>query len=967
MSGFGRGGGKGGHGRGSGGAGGIAALRRGMPPKKSQHQQHQHQQLSKSAGAAPRNDSSSSASALEESFQLVCAPQGPSQFAMMIRLTPGLLDELRRAEAEGAASSIKFASHPSGGHLLKVGHEEYKFSSAPEPGELCDVFEEQKAGEDGQGVLAAVGSVWRKIAVQRTLSASEKDRVKKRSVEAEQQLKSRKAILVDSSLMKAETAAPGDAAARRPPIKGKKEPPPKKRKVTPAVPSKEKNGPLLIAEPAVPPAARSPPLAATASAPPHSLPSVEKRALVEEITIGSASPAKAVPKEKEKEKEKTSAATTPEVHVKTTSAGGAAGGAVNMTELRNTIIALLTETPRGMKAIEKSLSEVMPQPDRRNIEKILKSIALYKAPGKYELKPGVQPESYTGPSPGSGSLPDATAVDSPESPAGAAESKADEFAKLPAAGVEVERIDIGEEDESPAKSPVLLEHKTNAIQEKDEEEGEVQPGGTPGDDANITVEPLEEPNPPKAAASSGSSSTSGSDSDSDSGSDSSSGSGSSGSSGSESSSSSDEEDENVDIVSDDDNHKPKAKAEKRSHKSKPASARPGSERKTPDELHRDKDSEDIDIVDADDSSKLNSIVERITETIPLEVDIIPCDGDSPEEALEVKSDVPELPAPTQSQSRPREDEKREKPVEPPVSKALEQNSRERASSRAHTDKKVEAPVPHTRDTTFEAAEARSSGPEAYPRTSSGPEAHPKHSGPETHPRPSGPPAKVDGRSKVSVRKSKDQPRDNEPRKELDTGARVEADRNEPRKEFDTGARVEADRNELWKEFDTGARIEADRKEFDTGARIEADRKEFDTGARVEADRRHSDPVPGGTSKDTDFFAPYEKAVSEVRGPIRSHEQYMEYCREYREKYPVYIRLNSCLEGDRGSFERLQRDIDIAKSANDKTRLAAIYQKVKQDYMHCRKRFKRMSKTFLLLHDELRTLKDRCKEYARQAL
>ncbi len=78
--------------------------------------------------------------------------------------------------------------------VIKVGSEEYKFSSAPEPGDLCDIYEEQQHGEDGNGVLKEAGSVWRKLSVLRILNASEKDRVKNRSKEAERQQKSRKYV-----------------------------------------------------------------------------------------------------------------------------------------------------------------------------------------------------------------------------------------------------------------------------------------------------------------------------------------------------------------------------------------------------------------------------------------------------------------------------------------------------------------------------------------------------------------------------------------------------------------------------------------------------------------------------------------------------------------------------------------------------------------------------------------------------
>lgn len=76
--------------------------------------------------------------------------------------------------------------------VLKIGDEEFRLNSSEEDGGLCDIFEEKRRGEDGNGILKEAGSVWRKLSVLRTLDASEKDRVKKRSMEAQQQQKSRK-------------------------------------------------------------------------------------------------------------------------------------------------------------------------------------------------------------------------------------------------------------------------------------------------------------------------------------------------------------------------------------------------------------------------------------------------------------------------------------------------------------------------------------------------------------------------------------------------------------------------------------------------------------------------------------------------------------------------------------------------------------------------------------------------------
>lgn len=72
-----------------------------------------------------------------------------------------------------------------------MGSETFSFSSAPEPGDLCDIYE-QKVQENEENVLIEAGSAWRKLSVQRILSATEKDRVKQRTAEAEKRQRQRK-------------------------------------------------------------------------------------------------------------------------------------------------------------------------------------------------------------------------------------------------------------------------------------------------------------------------------------------------------------------------------------------------------------------------------------------------------------------------------------------------------------------------------------------------------------------------------------------------------------------------------------------------------------------------------------------------------------------------------------------------------------------------------------------------------
>ena len=85
--------------------------------------------------------------------------------------------------------------------IIDVGGKEFRFAWSKELGDLCDIYEERRSGEDGNGLLVESGCAWRKLSVQRTLDESTKNHVKRRSEEAERKMKSRKyvAIIVDIS------------------------------------------------------------------------------------------------------------------------------------------------------------------------------------------------------------------------------------------------------------------------------------------------------------------------------------------------------------------------------------------------------------------------------------------------------------------------------------------------------------------------------------------------------------------------------------------------------------------------------------------------------------------------------------------------------------------------------------------------------------------------------------------------
>lgn len=53
--------------------------------------------------------------AQEESFQLKLG--SGNLYAMMIRLTPGFIETLKRVEEQGGETQIKFSQHQSGAHV----------------------------------------------------------------------------------------------------------------------------------------------------------------------------------------------------------------------------------------------------------------------------------------------------------------------------------------------------------------------------------------------------------------------------------------------------------------------------------------------------------------------------------------------------------------------------------------------------------------------------------------------------------------------------------------------------------------------------------------------------------------------------------------------------------------------------------------------------------------------------------
>ncbi|MCL7037309.1 hypothetical protein MKW94_027319 [Papaver nudicaule] len=411
LGGRGRGSGGGGGGRGSGGKRNRSPFpppppNRPIVPPISTTTTTTSNRLSTGGGASSsarnRHETSSS---LDESFSLVS--DDPLSYAMIIRLAPDLVEEIRRVEAQGETARIKFDSNANNivGNVIDVGGKDFRFSWSQEVGDLCDIYEERRSGDDGKGLLIESGCSWRKLTVQRILDESTKNHMKMRSEEAEQKIKARKTVVLDhgNPSTKSLAATAVDSNPRKMGMKSKKEPAPKKRKVEP--PSQGLPKSVLkagLSSSATPPKGRLP------------FPSPEQPVASTSPFGGSLSKAPTaieVPRASSKEKtviEKVTPSRT--LHAVGREASRIKKGSdVTPNDLQSMLITVLLEHPNGMtmKGLENELSDLFPNCCKK-IEPILKKIAIFKAPGRYLLKTGgdLDLESFKKLSSGSGSSPE---------------------------------------------------------------------------------------------------------------------------------------------------------------------------------------------------------------------------------------------------------------------------------------------------------------------------------------------------------------------------------------------------------------------------------------------------------------------------------------------------------------------------------------------------------------------------------
>ncbi|CAA0383182.1 unnamed protein product [Arabidopsis thaliana] len=409
---------RGGRGGSGGGGSGPSRNRNSFPPPTNRHPSPIGRMSSGGGGggsAAPRQRSNStsvkaaasttvSSRTVEETFNLV-PRESSSAFGMIIRLSPDLVDEIKRVEAQGGAAKIKFDAFPNNSteNIINVGGKEFKFTWSGEKGELCDIYEEHQSGEDGNGLLIEAGCAWRKLNVLRTLDESTTSHMKMRSVEAEQRTKSRKAIVLDpGNPSVTKQLAHAEGSPWRMSNKQKKEPPPKKRKVDP--PPVPVGGP----KPSFRPGASTPTMKNRLSAspgpspsnqyntPPYGIGNMAKTHAANENVTPVQTKGRVNMIEKEPSAWKN--------NVLRDTSGREAINVNKEIDLQSLLVDILKEAPMSLKALEKAVGDKVPNPAKK-IEPILKRIANFQAP-RYFLKPEAELESYKKHSPDSGSSPE---------------------------------------------------------------------------------------------------------------------------------------------------------------------------------------------------------------------------------------------------------------------------------------------------------------------------------------------------------------------------------------------------------------------------------------------------------------------------------------------------------------------------------------------------------------------------------
>lgn len=153
----------------------------------------------------------------------------------------------------------------------------------------------------------------------------------------------------------------------------------------------------------------------------------------------------------------------------------------------------------------------------------------------------------------------------------------------------------------------------------------------------------------------------------------------------------------------------------------------------------------------------------------------------------------------------------------------------------------------------------------------------------------------------------------------------------------------------------------DRKRFSSGtvAELADGRTELLLAEGDTSERKRRD---SSSDENSCSYSKYEKDEPDIKGPIKDLSQYKEYVQEYNDKYDSYCSLNKILESYRKGFQKLGKDLEHAKD-RDMERYNNVLEQLKESYRQCGTRHKRLKKIFVVLHEELKHLKQRIKDFA----
>ncbi|PSC70437.1 dentin sialophospho [Micractinium conductrix] len=297
-------------------------------------------------------------------------------YAVQLRLTPALLESLLRAQEGGQGSSIKFGGGPQG-NAICAGDAGFQFSVAAEPS--CDLLHLPAGG----GRAALLAAVRQKLMVARKME-DERTRVRARGEEAERRTHERKAQLLNGKPVGAKPAGAGATTVQRaqrttpPPGAARTSaPPPRPRGPTP--PPQQVTASMLAAPSGRPPthptAPQPPPIAAAAAAqPPPAAKPMHKSASTGKIGLSSKGGA---------------SASAGAGSLQPTASPLVLRAVRAALPLRLILIAILAERPMAFNVVKTVLGDAaarvkaFKQPKKEELERTIKAVAEFRAPGMY--------------------------------------------------------------------------------------------------------------------------------------------------------------------------------------------------------------------------------------------------------------------------------------------------------------------------------------------------------------------------------------------------------------------------------------------------------------------------------------------------------------------------------------------------------------------------------------------------------